>query len=124
MASFHFKGGIPAGTKAVLFWSSLQTKCPMVRIPPITINTLLSLQILATADMMLELDHSFGEVFGQLDKLTLAQMCLYILVITVITRGIDKMKMSLLFLIAYRQGDLKSTLIILKAFLTALCSVD
>ena len=69
----------------------------MVRMPPITIKTLLSLQILATADMMLELDHSFGEVFGQLDKLTLAQMCLYILVITVITRGIDKMKMSLLF---------------------------
>ena len=59
----------------------------MVRIPPITINTLLSLQILATADMMLELDHSLVEVFGQLDKLTLAQMCLYISVITVIARG-------------------------------------
>ena len=87
MTSLSFKGGIPAGTKAVLFWSSLQTKCPMVRMPPITINTLLSLQILATADMMLELDHSLDEVFGQLDKLTLAQMCLYISVITVITRG-------------------------------------
>ena len=97
MTSFRFRGGRPAGTKAVLFWSSLQTKCPMVRMPPITINTLLSLQILATADMMLELDHSLGEVFGQLDKLTLAQMCLYISVITFITGGIDNTKMSLVF---------------------------
>ena len=67
----------------------------MVRIPPITINTLLSLQILATADMMLELDHSFDEVFGQLDKLTLAQMCLNISVITVIIGDIDNMKMNI-----------------------------
>jgi len=67
----------------------------MVRMPPITINTLLSLQILATADMMLELDHSFGEVFGQLDKLTLAQMCLNISVITVIIGDIDNMKMNI-----------------------------
>ena len=67
----------------------------MVRIPPITINTLLSLQILATADMMLELDHSLVEVFGQLDKLTLAQMCLIISVITVIIGDIDNMKMNI-----------------------------
>ena len=67
----------------------------MVRIPPITINTLLSLQILATADMMLELDHSFDEVFGRLDKLTLAQMCLNISVITVIIGDIDNMKMNI-----------------------------
>ena len=67
----------------------------MVRIPPITINTLLSLQILATADMMLELDHSLVEVFAQLDKLTLAQMCLNISVITVIIGDIDNMKMNI-----------------------------
>ena len=67
----------------------------MVRMPPITINTLLSLQILATADMMLELDHSLVEVFGQLDKLTLAQMCLNISVITVIIGDIDNMKMNI-----------------------------
>jgi len=45
--------------------------------------------------MMLELDHSFGEVFGQLDKLTLAQMCLNISVITVIIGDIDNMKMNI-----------------------------